>query len=87
MSKKQKLELTWIGKDKRPRLEPRILLADKALSYRAAQAVTGNDLHDNLRLIYGHRRGVCAIRIRRSLTRIGQFVSIPNWSAVGNRCL
>ncbi|MDD2800237.1 MAG: hypothetical protein PHE96_02160 [Methylococcales bacterium] len=26
MSKKQKLELTWIGKDKRPRLEPRILL-------------------------------------------------------------
>ncbi len=52
MSKKQKLELTWIGKDKRPRLEPRILLADKALSYRAAQAVTGNDLHDNL-LIHG----------------------------------
>ena len=35
MSKKQKLELTWIGKDKRPRLEPRILLEDKALSYRA----------------------------------------------------
>jgi adenine-specific DNA-methyltransferase len=52
MSKKQKLELTWIGKDKRPRLEPRILLEDKALSYRAAQAVTGNDLHDNL-LIHG----------------------------------
>ncbi len=35
MSKKQKLELTWIGKDKRPRLEPRILLEDKTLSYRA----------------------------------------------------
>jgi hypothetical protein len=35
MSKKQKLELTWIGKDKRPRLEPRILLEDKALSYHA----------------------------------------------------
>jgi hypothetical protein len=35
MSKKQKLELTWIGKDKRPRLEPRILLEDKELSYRA----------------------------------------------------
>lgn len=31
---KQKLELTWIGKEKRPRLEPRILLEDKALSYR-----------------------------------------------------
>lgn len=30
---KQKLELTWIGKEKRPRLEPRILLEDKDLSY------------------------------------------------------
>ncbi|WP_333874932.1 site-specific DNA-methyltransferase [Methylobacter sp.] len=37
MSKKQKLELTWIGKDKRPRLEPRILLEDKSLSYRATE--------------------------------------------------
>jgi len=52
MSKKQKLELTWIGKDKRPRLEPRILLEDKALSYHAEQSVTENDLHDNL-LIHG----------------------------------
>ena len=34
-TKKQKLELTWIGKEKRPRLEPRILLEEKALSYRA----------------------------------------------------
>ncbi|WP_310447018.1 hypothetical protein [Thiobacillus sp.] len=28
MSNKQKLELTWIGKDIRPKLEPRILLGD-----------------------------------------------------------
>ncbi len=28
--KKQKLELTWIGKDKRPRLEPRVLVEDAA---------------------------------------------------------
>lgn len=33
MSTKQKLELNWIGKHKRPRLEPRILLEDKTLSY------------------------------------------------------
>ena len=33
MSTKQKLELNWIGKHKRPRLEPRILLEDKVLSY------------------------------------------------------
>ncbi len=36
MTKKQKLELTWIGKEKRPRLEPRILLEEPELSYRAA---------------------------------------------------
>jgi hypothetical protein len=46
--KKQKLELTWIGKEKRPRLEPRILLEDKALSYRAAEPVTDKDIHDNI---------------------------------------
>jgi hypothetical protein len=40
MSNKQKLELTWIGKDKRPKLEPRILLEDPALSYHARQRVS-----------------------------------------------
>lgn len=45
--KKQKLELTWIGKDLRPRLEPRILLEDPARSYHAKQRVTENDLFDN----------------------------------------
>ncbi|WP_297469933.1 site-specific DNA-methyltransferase [Acidithiobacillus sp.] len=49
---KQKLELTWIGKDKRPKLELRILLEDPARSYHAAQRVTENDIFDN-RLIFG----------------------------------
>ena len=49
---RQKLELTWIGKDQRPRLEPRILLEDPARSYHAKQRVTENDLFDN-RLIKG----------------------------------
>ena len=49
---KQKLELTWIGKDKRPRLEPRILLEDPEKSYHAKHRVTENDLFDN-RLIFG----------------------------------
>lgn len=31
--KKQRLELTWIGKDETPKLEPRILLKDEAKSY------------------------------------------------------
>lgn len=35
---KQKLELTWIGKDRRPNLEPRILIEDSAVSYHSATA-------------------------------------------------
>ena len=49
---RQKLELTWIGKDQRPRLEPRILLENPARSHHAAQRVSDNDLFDN-RLIKG----------------------------------
>src|SRR2546428_6853695 len=52
MNRKQKLELTWIGKQNRPRLEPRILLEDPEKSYHAAHRVTENDLFDN-RLIFG----------------------------------
>ena len=39
MKPKQKLELTWIGKDARPKLEPRILLEDPAKSYHAKHRV------------------------------------------------
>lgn len=49
---KTKLELTWIGKENRPRLEPRILLEDPEKSYHAAHRVTEHDLFDN-RLIFG----------------------------------
>ena len=49
---KTKLELTWIGKEKRPKLEPRILLEDPSKSYHAAQRVTEHDIFDN-RLIFG----------------------------------
>ncbi len=52
MNNKQKLELTWIGKDKRPKLEPRILLEDPDKSYHAKRRVTDNDIFDN-RLIFG----------------------------------
>lgn len=52
MAAKQKLELTWIGKENRPRLEPRILLEDPEKSYHARQRVTDNDIFDN-RLIFG----------------------------------
>jgi adenine-specific DNA-methyltransferase len=52
MTKNQKLELTWIGKENRPKLEPRILLEELARSYHAKHRVTDNDLYDN-RLIFG----------------------------------
>lgn len=51
-NKKQRLELTWIGKNERPRLEPRILLEDPELSYRAPKRVSENDIFDNI-LIHG----------------------------------
>lgn len=49
---KQKLELTWVGKEKRPKLEPRILLEEPTRSYHASHRVTENDIFDN-RLIFG----------------------------------
>ena len=49
---KTKLELTWIGKENRPKLEPRILVEDTAKSNHAAFRVRGQDLFDN-RLIFG----------------------------------
>ena len=52
MANKQRLELTWIGKENRPRLEPRILLEDPEQSYHAKQRVTEQDIFDN-RLIFG----------------------------------
>jgi len=36
MTKKQKLELTWIGKDEQPVLEPRILIALSGLATKCA---------------------------------------------------
>ncbi len=52
MAIKTKLELTWIGKDVRPKLEPRILLEDPLQSHHAKHRVTESDIFDN-RLIFG----------------------------------
>ncbi|WP_375692290.1 site-specific DNA-methyltransferase [Bartonella sp. AP4SXKL] len=49
---KQKLELTWIGKEKRPKLEPRILLEDLEKSYHASHRISSQDIFDN-KLIFG----------------------------------
>ena len=52
MNRKQKLELTWIGKEDQPKLEPRILIEEPERSYHAAHRVTDRDIFDN-RLIFG----------------------------------
>lgn len=49
--KKNKLELTWIGKDNRPRLEPRILIEEPEFSHHAQVRCEG-DIFDNM-LIHG----------------------------------
>lgn len=48
--RKQRLELTWIGKDERPKLEPRILIEDREKSY--ARRRGESDIFDNI-LIHG----------------------------------
>jgi adenine-specific DNA-methyltransferase len=47
-----RLELTWIGKENRPRLEPRILLEDPSKSCHAKHRTGKKDIFDN-RLIFG----------------------------------
>jgi len=49
---KTKLELTWIGKENRPKLEPRILVEDTTNSHHAPFRTGKNDIFDN-RLIFG----------------------------------
>jgi len=52
MTRQTKLELTWIGKENRPKLEPRILVEDTAKSHHAPFRTGKNDIFDN-RLIFG----------------------------------
>jgi adenine-specific DNA-methyltransferase len=52
VARKQKLELTWIGKEHRPKREPRILLEEPEKSYHAPHRVTAHDIFDN-HLIFG----------------------------------
>lgn len=39
----QKLELTWIGKDNQPKLEPRILIEDPERTYRPFCPLLGKE--------------------------------------------
>ncbi|MDQ2091152.1 site-specific DNA-methyltransferase [Marimonas arenosa] len=48
MAKKRKLELTWVGKESRPRLEPRILIEHPDKSYHADIRHSADDNFDNI---------------------------------------
>ena len=48
VAKKQKLELTWVGKDERSKLEPRILIEDPSKSYHANVLHSEDDIFDNI---------------------------------------
>ena len=48
----QKLELTWVGKDKAPKLEPRLLLEIPEKSYHASEKHGEDDQFENM-LIHG----------------------------------
>ncbi len=39
---KTRLELTWIGKENRPKLEPRVLIEDPEKSYHASHRISEN---------------------------------------------
>lgn len=52
MTRKEKLELTWIGKDQVSKIEPRILIEDTEISYHAPKRHSEDDLFDN-KLIFG----------------------------------
>jgi adenine-specific DNA-methyltransferase len=74
MSKKTKLQLTWIGREHRSRLEPRILLEEADKAYHAAHRVTDRDLFDN-RII--HDDNLLAINaLEHDFTRKVKCVSI-----------
>ncbi len=52
MSKKTRLELTWIGKNDQPKLEPRLLVEDHSISHHSKEKRGSSDLFDNL-MIHG----------------------------------
>jgi len=59
MSKKQKLELTWIGKENRPKLEPRILLEEPERSYHAKHRMSPQINADSHRLKNSDGNKIC----------------------------
>ena len=43
-----RLELTWIGKENRPKLEPRVLIEAPDKSYHAAHRVSSDNIEQHI---------------------------------------
>ena len=78
-NQKPKLELTWIGKDVRPRLEPRILLedppsfgnsgeADPKRSYHAGHRISGKDFFEMQHVLGDHLRALAGLASRYAVS-------------------
>jgi adenine-specific DNA-methyltransferase len=79
MSAKTKLELTWIGKEHRPRLEPRILIEDERFSHHATARREG-DLFDNI-LIHGDN--LLALKALEACLLFGIEIGVENTLKIG----
>jgi len=80
-SEKQKLELTWIRKEHRPRLEPRILLEEPERSPHAAHRVTAGDLFDN-KLIRGDNLLALKVGLEREIKEMDRLIKEARRNAV-----
>ncbi len=85
MAAKTKLELTWIGKDNRPRLEPRILIEEEALSHHAHARREG-DHFDNILIRGDNLLGLKALEATHAGSVKCVFIDPPynTFSAVPN---
>ena len=64
MARKQKLEHTWIGKENRPKLGPRILPDDAEKSFHTPHQVPEHDVFDNRLIFRGSQLGLHALEHR-----------------------
>lgn len=85
MAAKTKLELTWIGKENRPRLEPRILIEEQRLSHHAAARRDG-DQFDNILIRGDNLLGLKALEVTHAGSVKCVFIDPPynTFSAVPN---
>jgi hypothetical protein len=70
MANKQRLELTWIGKENRPKLEPRILLEEPENSYHAAHRISKKDIHAQMQEHFWEEIGGFETKINAGFTEL-----------------